>query len=104
VPLPTSPANKLGYSIDFDVQARYQEYVIDFEAIGEHLVKLDEAARRANSGLALVIFDPAYLPRLFATRHGEQLKRLKFMQGQAWVRHDEHYHVDFQLACKPLKG
>ena len=102
VPLPSGPGNKFGYDIEFDKNGRYEGYTIDFEAIGEHLYQLDIAARRAGSGLALVILDPPYLPRLFATRHGAQLRRLNFMQGQAWVRHDEHYHVDFALPCKPL--
>jgi penicillin-insensitive murein DD-endopeptidase len=25
---------------------------------------------------------------------------IKFMQGKAWIRHDEHYHVDFSFPCK----
>jgi len=29
---------------------------------------------------------------------------LNFMKGEAWVRHDEHYHVDFAVPCKPLSG
>lgn len=100
VPLPGGPDNKFGYGIDFDAQGRYKDYRIDFEAIAEHLVQLDAAARRAGSGLALVIFEPAYLPRLFATRHGARLKQLKYLPGQAWVRHDEHYHIDFALPCR----
>lgn len=24
------------------------------------------------------------------------------MQRDAWLRHDEHYHVDFAVSCKPL--
>jgi len=24
------------------------------------------------------------------------------MKGRAWVRHDEHYHVDFRMTCAPL--
>jgi len=102
VPLPTGPTNKFGYNIEFDKRGRYENFRIDFEAIGEHLHQLDVAARRQGSGLALVILDPDYLPRLFATRHGAALKGLKFMAGQAWVRHDEHYHVDFAVPCKPL--
>ena len=101
LPLPGSMANKFGYDIEFDAKGRYAGYAIDFEAIGEHLYQLDLAARRHGSGLALVIFDPPYLPRLFATRHGAALRGLHFMQGRAWVRHDEHYHVDFALPCRP---
>jgi hypothetical protein len=66
---------------------------------------LDQAARLRGSGLALVIFDLPYLPRLFATPRGEYLKHhLSFMQAKAWVRHDEHYHVDFAMKCHPNAG
>lgn len=29
-------------------------------------------------------------------------KNIPFMKEKAWIRHDEHYHVDFSVACKPL--
>lgn len=102
VPLPTGVANKFGYAIEFDPRARFGEYSIDFPAIGEHLYQLDVAARARGAGLALVIFDPQYLPRLFATPRGPYLQQhLRFMKGKPWVRHDEHYHVDFAVPCKP---
>jgi len=28
---------------------------------------------------------------------------MKFSTKQAWVKHDEHYHVDFELPCEPLE-
>jgi penicillin-insensitive murein endopeptidase len=40
---------------------------------------------------------------LLATRRGDWLREhVNFMKGRAWVRHDEHYHVDFRIACGPL--
>jgi penicillin-insensitive murein endopeptidase len=75
---------------------------IDFEGIAEHIFKLYRAARNEGSGLALVILDPGYLPRVFATRRGAELKSLPFMAKPAWVRHDDHYHVDFAVECKPI--
>ncbi len=102
VPLPISPLNKFGYGIDFDTEGKFEGLSIDFEAIGEHLYQLSVAAQKAGVPIALVIFDPPYLPKLFATKHGEFLQHnLKFMNGAAWVRHDEHYHVDFGVPCKP---
>ena len=101
VPLPTSVANKLGYDIEFNANARYKEYTIDFEAIAEHLYQLQVAAKANGAGIALVIFDTAFLPKLFATTRGDFLqKELPFMKGKPWVRHDEHYHVDFRIPCK----
>lgn len=102
VPLPTNLLDRFGYDVEFDREARYGEYSIDFEALAEHLYQLDIAARAAGAGLALVIFDRPFLPRLFATRRGAYLRaKLTFMEGKPWVRHDEHYHVDFAVPCKP---
>ncbi|MDC8758575.1 penicillin-insensitive murein endopeptidase [Janthinobacterium fluminis] len=99
--LPTSPLNRFGYDIEFDAQARYQDYRIDFSAIAEHLYQLHAAAKARGAGITQVIFDTAYLPALLATPRGPYLKRhLTFMKRRPWVRHDEHYHVDFAVACK----
>lgn len=97
--LPTSVTKRFGYGIEFDNNARYGEYSIDFAAMAEHLYQLDQAARARGHGIALVIFDTAYLPRLFDTPRGPALQRLNFMKGKPWVRHDEHYHVDFAIPC-----
>ena len=105
VPLPISPLNKFGYGIDFDAEGKFEGLTIDFEAVGEHLYQLSLAAQKANVPIAIVIFDPLYLPKLFATKHGEYLQHnINFMKGKAWVRHDEHYHVDFDVPCKPFAG
>ena len=101
VPLPTNLLNKFGYDMEFNRDAKYDEYAIDFEALAEHLYQLDIAAKAAGSGLALVIFDIQYLPRLFATTRGAYLEQnLPFMKRKPWIRHDEHYHVDFVVPCK----
>ncbi|MTW09543.1 replication initiation protein [Pseudoduganella eburnea] len=97
--LPTPPTQRFGYGIEFDKNARYGDYSIDFAAMAEHLYQLDQAARARGHGIALVIFDTAYLPRLFDTPRGAALKQLNFMKGKPWVRHDEHYHVDFAIPC-----
>lgn len=103
VPLPTNALNKYGYDLDFGAKAEWDGLRIDFEAIGKHFYQLDHSARAAGAGIALVILDVDYLPRLFATRSGDWLRsNVKFMQKQAWIRHDDHYHVDFAVACKPL--
>ncbi|MCA3053773.1 MAG: replication initiation protein, partial [Rhodocyclaceae bacterium] len=95
---------KFGYDIEFDAKGKFGEYTIDFEAIAEHLHQLDLAAKKLNAPIKLVILDPPYLPKLFATKRGEYVKaNIKFMERKAWVRHDEHYHIDFAVACKPLK-
>lgn len=104
VTLPTSPINRFGYDIEFDADSRYEDYEIDYSALAEHLYQLDKSARKAGIGIALVIIDKAYLPKLFASRHGTYLRdHVPFMKGKPWVRHDEHYHVDFAVPCQPTE-
>lgn len=101
--LPSSAQNRYGYDIEFDATGRYQDYRIDFGALAEHLYQLDVAAKAHDAALALVIVDPRFMPALLATARGPWLRtHLPFMKGKPWVRHDEHYHVDFRLACAPL--
>jgi len=105
VPLPTSLTSRFGYDLEFNADAKYGEYSIDFPAIAEHLYQLHVAAKARSTGIALVIFDAPFLPRLFATPRGAYLQaNLNFMKGKPWVRHDEHYHVDFAIPCKPDAG
>jgi penicillin-insensitive murein endopeptidase len=105
ISFPISLLNKFGYGIDFDAEGKFEDLAIDFEAIGEHVYQLNVAAQKANAPIALVIFDPQYLPKLFATKHGDFLQHsINFMKGKAWIRHDEHYHIDFGVPCKPFAG
>ena len=96
VRFPTSLFKKVGYGLDFDQLGVYADYKIDFEIIAKHLVALDDASRHHGLTITKVIIAPEYLPLLWATPTGATLqKKLPFMQKPAWVRHDEHYHVDF---------
>ncbi|MEM8488557.1 MAG: penicillin-insensitive murein endopeptidase [Bacteroidota bacterium] len=95
---PASPFNKFGYNIEFDNAGEHGTYVIDFEALALHLTALRIAAAKHNLAIDRVIFDPALQPLLFAAPSGKVLRNtLPFSSRQAWVRHDEHYHVDFRL-------
>lgn len=102
LPLPTSVLNEFGYGIEFDADGRYGNFRIDFEAMAEHLYQVHAAAAKSGVGIALVIFEPAYHARLFATSRGPLLRSLPWMKKSAWIRHDNHYHVDFALPCAPL--
>lgn len=100
--LPSNPLNHFGYDIEFDAEGRYGKYRIDFDALADHLHALRQAALAQKADLALVIVDPRYMPQLMATPRGPYLrKHLRFMKSTPWVRHDEHYHVDFAVPCKP---
>jgi penicillin-insensitive murein endopeptidase len=104
VPLPTTVANKFGYGIEFDRTGGFGNLRIDFVAMAEHLYQLSRAADRHQLGIDRVIFDQALMPLLFATPRGPWLQQhLHFMKERPWIRHDEHYHVDFATACRRLR-
>lgn len=98
--LPASVFNRLGYSITFDNAGRSGDLQIDFEAMALHLAALDRAARENGISISRVIFDSQLQRRLFATEAGSQLSSRMSFKGEAWVRHDQHYHVDFDLPCR----
>ncbi len=99
--LPANVFNQLGYGIDFDKSGRYGLLTIDFEAMALHLAALDRAARAHGTTIQRVIFDTDLQPLLLATTAGARLRgRIAFNTTQSWVRHDEHYHVDFIMPCK----
>ena len=104
IPLPTSAFNKYGYGIEFDAEGQYGSYRIDFEAMAAHLLALKREADKAGIGMWRVIFDPQLQPYLFASRSGSLLKEnnISFSKKRSWVRHDEHYHVDFIVACEEM--
>jgi len=100
VPIPTPATTRFGYDLEFNAQARFQNLSIDFPALAEHLYQLNLAAKKNGATVALVIFEAAYLEKLFATPRGPSIRSLPFMKGKPWVRHDEHFHVDFGVPCR----
>jgi len=104
VPLPTSALNKFGYSIEFDSKGKYKEYSVDFETMAAHLVELRNAADKNGIKIWRVIFDNDFQKLLFQTSKGKNLQLLMtFSTKKPWVRHDEHYHIDFIAPCKELR-
>ena len=94
--LPGRPWNKFGYGIEFDESGVAGELQIDFEAMALHLERLRAAARTHGLVIERVIFAPELHPELFATEAGRRIRHsLPFTTGRVWIRHDEHYHVDF---------
>ncbi|TMP37528.1 penicillin-insensitive murein endopeptidase [Pseudoalteromonas rubra] len=103
VHLPTHPFNKFGYLIEFDKQEQYDGLRIDYDAMAAHIVALHLQAIRRGHNIWRVIFDPNLQPNLFSTQYGEYLKtQIQFSKKPSWVRHDEHYHVDFDIPCEPM--
>ena len=102
VELPTSPLQKFGYALEFDETGKLGELRIDFEAIAWHLAELKRAAASRHVRIARVIFDVKLRARLLSTRAWPEIRDLPFSTKPPWIRHDEHYHVDFDVPCRPL--
>lgn len=103
VHLPTNALNKYGYNIEFDKVGKFEDYKIDFEAMAEHIVALYHAAGKNKVGIWRVLFDPQLQPYLYATGKGDFIRNnIKIPNKKSWVRHDEHYHVDFKVPCKKV--
>lgn len=101
--LPTNSTNKFGYDIEFNQQSQYKNLSIDYEAMAAHIVTLHKTAKKNGIDFWRVIFDPELQHNLFNTPHQDYLKKhIQFSKKRSWVRHDEHYHIDFSIACEPL--
>jgi penicillin-insensitive murein endopeptidase len=100
VHLPTHLLNKFGYDIEFDKRDEYDGMRIDYEAIAAHIVALHKQAKLKGYDLWRVIFAPELQASLYVASYGPYLKKhITFSQKRSWVRHDEHYHVDFAIPC-----
>jgi penicillin-insensitive murein endopeptidase len=102
VELPSSPLDKLGYAHEFDAAGKLGALRIDFEALALHLAELERSAARQRVKVGRVIFDPQLRAQLASTKVWPDIESLPFMLKPAWIRHDEHYHVDFDVPCQPL--
>ena len=102
--LVTHAANKYGYAVEFDTNGRSKEgQRIDFESLAAHLAAIAAVAKQRGVGIAKVIFDPKLRAKLAATERWSEIRTLPFSTKPAWVRHDEHYHVDFSVPCRSAK-
>ncbi len=96
--LPTTIIDGFGYRVEFDEKGMFGEYEIDYAAMVVHLNALRKSAEENGLEIDRVIFDPELQKQLRKTRGGKKLtKKLEFNKDPAWIRHDEHYHVDFRL-------
>jgi penicillin-insensitive murein endopeptidase len=101
VHLPTTPFNRLGYDIEFNEDDEFDGLHIDYEALAAHIVALHKQALAHGHDLWRVIFDPNLQPKLLETQYGDYLKtHIEFSKKRSWVRHDEHYHIDFDIPCQ----
>lgn len=100
VEFPSSVKNKWGYNLEFDANGRLDELRIDFNAVAMHLQSLEEVAKKSGILIRQVIFEPEYQDKLRAAPAWKNVG-LTLYPKKVWIRHDEHYHVDFGVNCKP---
>lgn len=101
--LPASATNRYGYGVEFDASGKYEALRIDFDAIASHLLALEREALVRGVKIRRVILAPEFEKRVLDTDSGKDVAvRIPFSKGKPWVRHDEHYHVDFLPDCSPL--
>ncbi|MFO0579541.1 MAG: penicillin-insensitive murein endopeptidase [Polyangia bacterium] len=95
--VPISLFNKLGYGLEFDRKGTLGGLRIDWRALGDHLLALEAAGRARGVRIERIIITPDFHHALL--EGAPAVKRLAplFMKREAWVRHDEHYHVDFEI-------
>ena len=97
----TNILNKWGYNVEFDKQGRNDDYVVAFDLLAAQLRAISDATKKQRLGIAKVIVTPDFHAALFETKNGAYLRKtLPFMKTEAWVRHDEHFHIDFDYPCK----
>jgi penicillin-insensitive murein endopeptidase len=94
VPLPTHALNRFGYDVEFDAAGRYEDLRIDYAAVAAHLAALRKQAAARGIAIRRVIFAPELRKHVSAP--------VPWSEKRPWVRHDEHYHVDFAVPCEPL--
>ena len=102
VALPTSIINKYGYDIDFSLDGKYENLRIDYEALASHLAALKIAANKEGIGIWRIIFDPEMQSALQKTATWPEISSMNFSTRRSWVRHDDHYHVDFVVPCEAM--
>jgi penicillin-insensitive murein endopeptidase len=102
VTLPTRATNRFGYDLNFDRFGKGTGLSIDFDAIAAHLLALKQVASTRQLTIGRVIFAPDLLPHLQRTLTWAQIADLPFQRRSSWVRHDDHYHVDFNVSCRAL--
>lgn len=92
------------YLLEFDDDGRYEDdpsITIDFDLIAEHLLILDDEARKRGSKIEKVIIKVEYKDELYSTPNGKKLKErgIYVVRGLSSLinrLHDDHYHVDFK--------
>jgi len=93
--MPTHVFNRFSYASQFDTAAISGKYAIDFESMAAHLYFLKVMGKPHGISIRHIIFAPEFLPKLYASEYGQKIHDISFVYEKNWLRHDEHYHIEF---------
>ena len=91
------------YWLEFDNSGAYTKDTsvrIDFNLVAQHILVLEQTARKYGLKIAKVIFKLELKDELLATEYGKQLAAsgiyfAKSLPDLINSLHDDHYHIDF---------
>lgn len=98
--LATWPWNKFGYGLEFNEQGEMGDLRIQFESVAAFLLEVEAQVGQRGLRIGRVIIAPEFVPLLLETPSGRRLGALadRITRKPAWVRHDEHFHIEFEEA------
>jgi len=102
VKLPTNAFNRYGYDIDFTLEGKYGDLTLDYETFSALLVALKQSASNWGIGIWRVIFDPKMQHNLRDAKQWAEISDIQFTKKHSWLRHDDHFHIDFSVPCDPI--
>ncbi len=87
-----------GYNNDFDENGKLDNFKIDFKTMAMHIEEVGKSAQKNGLKIRRIIFAPDLQKLLKKEKLGRKMMRsYRFSKTEAWVRHDEHYHIDFRV-------
>ncbi len=98
--VPIEAGDKFGYGVEFDARGVHEGRAIDWIALTDHLLALEEAGAAHRTKIRRIILAPEL--RKVLLREDPRAKRFasRFSKRKSWVRHDEHYHIDFDIPAQ----
>jgi penicillin-insensitive murein endopeptidase len=97
--VPVWPWNWMGYEVRFDQNGRRPGMSIDFEAMARHLDALLRVGAARGVGIKRVILEADLHRKMSETPTGKAVAGRIAFTHRAWVPHDNHYHIDFDVQC-----
>jgi penicillin-insensitive murein endopeptidase len=101
---PNDYRNGYGYKVRFDTSGKSSDgkLVIDFAALAEYIYQITESSKKMGHGVQRFILVREFQLKLFDTPRASYLRwNVRFFDDPN-DRHDNHLHVDFDVACKSM--